>query len=183
MQLRNDDSRYGAFAQALHWLVAALVLALFAIGWFMEGLPLGPEKIEVFNLHKSIGVTVLVLMLLRLAWRLISPPPPLPAAMSGLERRAAKLSHLALYLLLFAQPVIGLLHSSAANFPVVVFGALTLPPLVGPDETLKQQLEGLHGLLAWVILALITLHVAAALRHHLLLKDSVLRRMLPGRPA
>ncbi|MGF1607805.1 MAG: cytochrome b [Kiloniellales bacterium] len=183
MQLRNDDSRYGAFAQSLHWLIAALVVALFTIGWFMQGLPLGPDKIKVFNLHKSIGVTVLALMLLRLAWRLISPPPPLPASMTGLERLAAKLNHLALYLLLIAQPVIGLLHSGAANFPVVVFGLVTLPALGSPDEALKRQLEGLHGLVAWAILALIALHVAAALRHHLLLKDGVLRRMLPGRAA
>jgi cytochrome b561 len=103
--------------------------------------------------------------------------------MGGLERLAAKLSHLALYLLLFAQPVIGLLHSGAANFPVVVFDLVTLPALVGPDEDLKRLAGRLHWLTAWAILALIALHVAAALRHHLLLKDGVLRRMLPGRAA
>jgi cytochrome b561 len=183
MQLRNDEQRYGAFAQSLHWLIAGLVVALVALGWIMEDLPLGPDKIKVFNLHKSIGVTVLALMLLRLAWRLVSPPPPLPSSMGGLERLAAKLSHWALYLLLFTQPIIGLLHSGAANFPVVVFGFFSLPALGSPDEALKRQLEGLHGLVAWAILALVALHVAAALRHHLLLKDGVLRRMLPGRAA
>ncbi|WP_064697408.1 cytochrome b [Rhizobium aegyptiacum] len=178
-RLRNDDGRYGAIAQGLHWLIAALVGALFAIGWFMTSLPPSPDTIKVFNLHKSIGVAVLALMLLRVGWRLLSPPPPLPSSMSWIAQCAAKLCHLALYLLLFAQPLVGLLHSGAANFPVVVFGLFTLPALGVPDDALKQRLEDVHGLLAWITLVVIALHVGAALRHHLLLKDGVLRRMLP----
>lgn len=181
MKLRNDESRYGALALGLHWLIALLVLAMLALGWYMTDLPLGPDKIKIYNLHKSFGVVILLLMLLRLGWRLISPPPPLPAGMPGLERLAAKTSHLLLYLMLFAQPVIGLLHSAAANFPVVVFGTITLPALIGPSEPLKNFLAGLHGWLAVAILVLVLVHAAAALRHHLILKDDILRRMLPGR--
>jgi len=172
--------RYGAVAQGLHWLVFALVIAQFAIGWYMDDLPLGPDKIRVFNLHKSIGVTVLALMLLRLLWRQLSPPPPLPATMPGWERAAARLSHALLYLLLLAQPAIGILHSWSANFPLVVFGQVTLPNLTGPNEPLKEALAAAHWWIAWAILLTVAVHAAAALRHHFLLGDEVLRRMLPG---
>lgn len=180
MRIRNDGRRYGLAAMGFHWLVAALILATIAIAWYMTGLPLSPEKIKVYNLHKSIGVTILALAVLRLLWRLVSPAPPLPGGMAAWERRAAHASHVALYGLLFAQPVIGILHSNAASFPVVVFGLFTLPAAIGPDAELKKLLEAVHGWLGWGFLGLICLHAAAALRHHFLLKDDILRRMLPG---
>ncbi len=180
MRLRNDDSRYGPLAQAFHWLTAGLVLAGVVIALYMTGLPLSPEKIKVYNLHKSIGVTILALTLLRLAWRMLSPPPPLPPAMPRLERNAARASHVLLYALLVAQPVVGLFHSWAASFPVVVFGLVTLPSLTAPNPQLKLLLEGVHSALGWSLIALVCLHVAAALRHHFIVKDEILRRMLPG---
>ncbi len=180
MQVLNDERRYGAVAQGLHWLIAALIVVMFGLGWYMTGLPLGPDKIKIYNLHKSIGVLILGLAVLRLVWRLISRPPPLPAEMPDWERAAARTSHALLYLLLFAQPLIGIAHSGAANFPVVVFGSFTLPALVGPDEALKKLLGAAHFWTSWAILGLVCLHVAAALRHHLVVKDDVLRRMLPG---
>lgn len=180
MDAGRDGASYGAVAKSLHWLVVLLVVAMFLTAWYMTGLPIGPDKIKLYNLHKSIGIAVGALMILRLLWRLVSPPPPLPADMAGWERAAAHAAHAALYLLLIAQPLVGWLHSSAANFPVVVFNLFTLPPLVAPSESLKGQLEAVHGAIAWALLILIALHVAAALRHHFLLKDDVLRRMLPG---
>ena len=179
MRLRNSEMRFGALAQLFHWATVALVVAIIVIGAYMTDLPLSPEKIKVYNLHKSLGVTVLALTLLRLVWRWISPPPPLPATMAGWERLAAKSSHVGLYLLLFLQPAIGLVHSWSANFPVVVFGTITLPSLTGPDPALKDQLEHLHHFLGWALCGLFLLHAGAALRHHLILKDDVLRRMLP----
>lgn len=180
MQWRNDPTRYGALSQGLHWIVAALIVALFLIGWYMEELPLGPDKIRIYNLHKSIGVLVLALASLRLLWRLLSPPPPLPAGLVEWQRRAAGASHFLLYLLIFAQPAIGILHSNAANFPVVVFGSLTLPSLIGPDEAAKKALGAAHHWGSWAILGLVAVHAAGALYHHFVLKDGVLRRMLPG---
>jgi cytochrome b561 len=180
MQLRNDERRYGVVAQGFHWLIAALVLATVVVALYMTGLPLGPQKVKVYNLHKSIGVTILVLTILRLLWRLVSPAPALLAGMSWWERTAARLSHLALYGILLVQPVVGIVHSWSASFPVVVFGLFTLPSLTAPDPELKKLLEALHGAIGWGFIALISLHAAAALRHHLLLKDEVLRRMLPG---
>ncbi len=180
MRLRNGEGRYGAVAQLIHWVTVALVVALIVIAAYMTDLPLGPEKIKVYNLHKSLGVTVLALTLLRLAWRWISPPPALPSGMAGWERLAARTSHLLLYLLLFAQPVIGIVHSWAANFPVVVFGWFALPNLIGPNPGLKEVLEETHHFLGWALCGLFLLHAGAALRHHFQLKDDVLRRMLPG---
>ena len=180
MQMRNDEGRYGAVAQGFHWLIAVLIIATIVIALYMTGLPLSPEKIKTYNLHKSIGVTILALALLRLVWRFVSPPPPLPATMADWERAAATASHLTLYALLFAQPIIGIFHSSAANFPVVVWGAVTLPSVTAPDEELKKTLEALHSWLGWAFIALICLHVAAALRHHFIVKDDILRRMIPG---
>ena len=180
MRWRNDETAYGALAQGFHWLIFALIVALFAIGWYMEDLPLGPDKIKIYNLHKSIGVLVLSLAVLRLLWRFITPPPPLPSGMADWERRAAAASHVMLYLLIFAQPVIGILHSNAANFPVVVFGSLTLPAVIGPSEALKKALGAAHYWGSWAILGMVVLHAGAALRHHFVVKDDVLRRMLPG---
>ena len=179
MQLRNSDQRFGALAQAFHWLTLALVVALILIAVYMTDLPLGPEKLRIYNLHKSIGVTLLAVTLLRLLWRWVSPPPALPASMADWERRAARTSHLLLYLLLFAQPLTGIFHSWAANFPLVVFGWFTVPNLTGPNPQLKAILEETHHLLGWALCGLFLLHAGAALRHHFQLKDDVLRRMLP----
>ena len=117
---------------------------------------------------------------MRLAWRLRHPPPPLPAGLPAWERAAARVTHALFYLLLLVQPLIGFLQSNAANFPVVAWGVLPLPALIGSDEALGETLILVHENVARVLLGLIVLHVAAALRHHFLLKDDVLRRMLPA---
>ena len=179
MTLRNSAQGYGAIAQGFHWLTLGLVAAMFAIAWYMTGLPLGPEKIKIYNLHKSIGVLIFTITLARLTWRQLSPPPPLPVEMSGLERGAARANHAALYFLLLLQPVMGIFHSWAANFPVVVFGLFTIPSPMAPSETLKEIFEFVHACGGWAILGLVALHGGAALRHHFLLRNDLLRRMLP----
>ena len=180
MRLRNDEHRYLSVAQGFHWITAAFVLATIGIALYMTGLPLSPEKIKVYNLHKSIGVSILSLTLLRLLWRLACPAPALPAEMPSWERAAARVSHVSIYAILLTQPVVGIVHSWSASFPVVVFGLFTLPGLTGPDPDLKERLETLHSTLGWTFIALICLHVLAALRHHFVVKDAILRRMLPG---
>jgi cytochrome b561 len=177
--IRNDATRYGAVAQAFHWVIAALVFVMFGLGWYMGDLPLGPRKLELYQLHKSIGATIFTLAALRLVWRLRNPAPPLPAHMAPWERIAARASHTLLYAMLFIQPTIGFLQSNAANFPVVVWGVLPLPALIAPDEPLADRLVDVHEWGARIILFLVLVHIAAALRHHYWLKDDVLRRMLP----
>ncbi len=172
--------RYGGIAQGLHWLIAALILGMFGLGWYMVRLPLSVQKFDLYQLHKWFGITIFALAALRLLWRLWHPAPPLPAGMPAWERTAARISHGLLYALLFVQPTVGFLQSNAANFPVVLWGVLPLPALIGPDEPLSETLLQLHHLGAFLFMLLVLVHVAAALRHHFLLKDDVLRRMLPA---
>lgn len=173
-------ARYGAVAQVFHWLIAVLIFIMLALGNYMEDLPLGTRKLELYQLHKSIGITIGILVVLRLLWRLSHPPPALPAGMKPWERLAAGVVHGLLYMMLFVMPLIGFLQSNAANFPVVLWGFVPLPPLIGPDEALSETLVNLHGIGGNLLAVLVIIHVAAALRHHFMLKDDVLRRMLPG---
>lgn len=179
--LGNDERRYGAVAQGFHWLIAALVMVMFGLGWYMSDLPLGQRKFDLYQLHKSLGLTIFTLAALRLGWRLLNPAPPLPARLAPWERIAARTSHALLYTLLFVQPTIGYLQSNAANFPIVVWNVVPVPAVLPPDETLAETLAVVHGWVAIVIFLVVLVHVAAALRHHFWLKDDVLRRMLPGR--
>jgi cytochrome b561 len=172
--------RYGAVAQIMHWLIAALVFAMFGLGWYMARLPLGQEKFDLYQLHKSLGITIFALAVLRLLWRSFHPAPPLPAGLPPWERTAARISHALLYLMLLVQPLIGFLQSNAANFPVVLWGVWPLPALIGSNEGLGETLVVVHRWNSRLLLLLILLHVAAALRHHFVLKDDVLRRMLPA---
>jgi cytochrome b561 len=176
----TEIMRYGAVAQAFHWLIAALIFVMLGLGYYMEDLPLGTRKLELYGIHKSIGITIAVLAALRLVWRLLNPPPPLPGSVKPWERKAAGVVHALLYLMLFVQPLVGFLQSNAANFPVVLWGFLLLPPLIAPDEPLSETLLGVHAIGGNLLAILVILHVAAALRHHFVLKDDVLRRMLPG---
>ncbi len=178
MPLRNSSRRYGSVARFLHWLMFLLFVVMFALAWYMTGLPNTPAKVELYNLHKSIGLTLLLLAALRLAWRRISPPPPL-SGLADWERHAARASHAGLYVLMFLQPLSGLVAASSTNFPTVVFGLFNLPKLLPTDETVAGVFWLVHEASAIAILALVAVHAAAALRHHFWLKDEVLRRMLP----
>jgi cytochrome b561 len=176
----REVMRYGAIAQAFHWLIAGLIFVMLGLGYYMEDLPEGARKLEVFGIHKSIGITIAMLAGLRVVWRLLNPPPLLPASMRFWERKTAGVVHALLYLMLFVQPLVGFLQSNAADVPVVLWGFWLLPPLIGPDEPLSETLIGVHSIGGNLLAILVIVHVAAALRHHFVLKDDVLRRMLPG---
>jgi cytochrome b561 len=179
MQLKNDASRYGAVAQLFHWAVAVLIIVQFVLARRADALPLGPAKIQVLAQHKSVGITILGLMLLRLLWRWINVVPPEPPNVPAWQRIAARISHVALYVLLLVTPVVGWLMSSARNFPVSWFGLLTLPDFIAPNKAAYELLHKTHELLAQTLFWLALLHIAAALKHHFIDKDNVLRRMLP----
>lgn len=178
---RNTPERYGAVAQLLHWVIVALVITQFVLGFSAQGLPIGIERFVLLVRHKSIGMTILVLVLVRLAWRAYSPAPPLPAGMSAPQRLAAHMSHALLYGLLLVLPVVGWITSSASHLTVTWFGLFAFPNLVGPDLKLAKLAKTVHATLAWTLLIVASLHALAALWHHFKRRDTVLRRMLPVR--
>ena len=173
--------RYGYVAQTLHWVVVALVIVQVTIGTIADDLPRGLEKLALLARHKSFGITILGIAVIRLAWRWIDRPPP-PPPMPRWQHIAAHLNHWGLYALLFALPLSGWLMSSASNYPVSWFGLVQLPDFIGADRELKDIFHELHHLFVWFLYALVGLHVAAALKHQFFDRDGLLFRMLPGGP-
>ena len=179
MPNQSPPNRYSAVAQGFHWLIAALIVLQFTLGWTALELPLGARKLARLDWHKSFGMTILMLAVLRLSWRLFNRPPELPDGMSKIERLLAKLTHVAFYVLLFAMPLTGWLMSSAKNYSVSWFGLFTWPNLIGKNEDNFDLLRSTHEFLSWALLVLAILHILAALKHHFWNKDDVLVRMLP----
>lgn len=175
----NDRMAYTRTAIALHWLIAVLVFCGWGLGQYMHDLPASPTKVELVSWHKWIGVTVFLLALARGAWRATHVPPPLPASTPPWQARAARASHLLFYVLLLAMPLSGWLMSSAKGFQTVWFGLVPIPDLLDKNKALGELLADVHESLAWTLAALVALHVVAALKHHFVDHDVVLRRMLP----
>ncbi|HEX6828175.1 MAG TPA: cytochrome b [Burkholderiales bacterium] len=180
MNTAADIPRYRTPAIVLHWAVALLIFCTFPVGLYMVGLKLSPWKLRIFAYHKWIGVTIFLLMLARLTWRVFYTPPPLPASLRPWERNLAGATHILLYLFLFAIPLAGWLYSSAAGFQVVYLGLLPLPDLVPKDKMLADLFRFVHTYLNFSLAALVALHAAAALKHHFLDRDPVLTRMVPA---
>ncbi|WP_068807522.1 cytochrome b [Thauera phenolivorans] len=175
------QDHYTATAKTLHWVIAAMIFGLLGLGFYMQDLPLTPRKLQLYSWHKWAGVTVFALAVLRLAWRAGHRPPALPAHMGRLERLAARAGHRLLYLLGLAVPLSGWLMSSAKGVQTVWYGVLPLPDLLDKDKALGDLLQTTHLGLNLFLLALVVVHVGAALKHHLIDRDDVLTRMLPGR--
>jgi len=179
MPIRSLSGRYTAVAQAFHWLIAGLIVTQFVLAISADDLPLGAHKLALLARHKRFGMTVLMLAILRLLWRLNNPPPELPPGMTSLERMLARTTHIAFYVLLFAMPMTGWLMSSAKNYSVSWFGLFTWPNLIGKNEAAFDLLRTTHHILSDVLFVIAVLHVLAALKHHFWNKDDVLLRMLP----
>jgi len=190
---------YSGFAKVLHWIsalavIVALILGVMIanFGWApvkgildglvaMTGSKVGPIKNQLYDLHRSFGALVLALVALRLIWRLISPPPPLPDSVLPWQRAASHVVHGILYICLFAMPILGWLGTSLYGAKIKVFGLFVLPELVAKDRAASSLVLGIHGWLALAFATVIAIHIGAALMHHFVHKDDVLKRMLPGK--
>lgn len=170
--------RYTKVAIALHWLIAGLILFTFPLGLYMADLPLSPQKLKFFSWHKWAGVTVFMLVMLRIIWR-VGHTPPAPVSMPRWQARAADAVHYLLYALMVAIPLSGWLMSSAKGFQTVWFGVVPLPDLIDKNKDMGEVLEEVHELLNYTMLSLFVLHVAAALKHQFVDKDGLMSRMNP----
>lgn len=177
---RNTVERYGTVAQGFHWIVGLCVIGLLAMGLYMTSLDPTPAAFKLYALHKSVGIVVLALAVLRLVWKITNAHPRALPTHAAWERILARLTHVFLYFAIIGMPLSGWIMSSAKNFPVSVFGWFTLPNLVGPSEEIARAAAQFHGLAAWALIAAIALHFAGALKHHVIDKDGTLRRMVPG---
>lgn len=179
MPIRNTDHAWGSINKAFHWILALLIIGMGFLGWYMTWLPNAPGKIKIYALHKSIGLTILALALLRVLWRQFDRrPPELP--MPHWQHVAARAVHIALYGVMLLMPLSGWLFNSAGNFPLQWFGLFHVPSLTnGENPTLKAIAGITHLLLFWVLLVAFILHAGGALKHHFIDRDSTLRRMVP----
>ncbi len=180
MNFLNAAGRYTKVAVTLHWLIAVLVVTQLILGWWMIEIPQQPVGARAywFNLHKSIGVTIALLALVRIAWRLRHPAPSLPASVPAWQRRAAAASHALLYACLLGMPLVGFLGSTFSGYPIKYFGIL-LPQWGFKSPPLKDFFSAIHLGFAWIFMTLIALHTAAALKHLLINRDGVFWRMWP----
>jgi cytochrome b561 len=175
--------RYTLTAIVLHWLLGVALLGMIGMGWYMADLPFSPQRLKLYNWHKWAGITILALSVARLLWRFTHRPPALPTelqnAMPRWQTLAFHATHHGMYALFFIVPLLGWAYSSAAGFPIVLFGMLPLPDLLSADKALAEVIKPWHGSTAFLLLALVATHVGAALKHQFVDRDGLIGRMLP----
>jgi cytochrome b561 len=177
--LHNMRERWGSLSIVLHWTIAVLVLLVqVPVGIAMLALDAGAAQDLAFNIHKTTGIVIFVLAVIRLAWRWSNPVPSLPDDLPAWQRRAARASHAVLYFLLFAMPISGFLYTAMGGFPVPFFMLVDLGPLVPENAAAADAFRAIHLTLQWLLYATVLLHVLGALQHHFVRRDGILLRML-----
>ena len=182
MALKSDATHWGSVAKAFHWTIVVLILVQATVGLVMTDMPKRPNVIPVFNFHKSLGLTILLLAILRLAWRAFDRRPAMPATMAHWQANAARAGHVALYALLFAVPLSGWLFDSASSLrPLFWWGLVQMPSLVEADKAFAPIARDIHVGMFWALAVVAAGHAVIAIVHHVVNRDDVLTRMLPGR--
>ncbi len=179
MTYGTRTDHYPATSKLLHWLIAICVLTTAPVAIAMSRASPGPAQDTLFNLHKSLGVLILVLMVLRLINRLVVGAPIADPKIEPWQKAVSSVVHASLYVLLFAMPIVGYVANSAFGAPTPFFGLFELPPIVGKNDALSAQLFTIHRWVGWLLIVLVLMHVGAALYHYLIRRDEVLKRMLP----
>jgi len=179
--LCNTMDSWGVISKGLHWTMAGFIFVQLVLGPLAVSWRLSPTKLDLFVWHKSIGMLILALVILRAIWRSLNPTPTLPSDLPRWEHTSARLSHALLYLIMFMLPISGWIINSAANFPFKVFWVFPLPDLVSPNKSLEELAKAVHFSLVIGLITLLALHIGAALRHHIVRRNNVLVRMLWSR--
>ena len=178
--MKNTANSYGVVAKSFHWLLFVMLTFSVVAGNFLADMPKGPEKLEAAGMHKSFGAVILMLIMLRLVWRLINEIPRLPDETTAGEAFIAIAMHWGLYVLMFAQPLSGIMMSQAAGFPVSFFGLFEFPVLLAKNPELAKTFLSIHSTV-WILLVISVVgHAGAALHHHFIKKDDVLKQMTTG---
>ena len=179
--LRNSTRVWGSVARLLHWTMLVLIVVQVSLGWAAETWRLSPTKLNLFIWHKSTGILLLLLAVIRIGWRMANPPPSSPDDLPAWERATGAVSHVTLYVLIVAIPLSGWVINSAANIPLNVFWLIPLPDITAPSKPLAELAARVHFSLYVTLSVVLCLHIGAALRHHFIRRNDVLKRMLPGR--
>lgn len=181
--IRNTHSSWGGVARAFHWILGITIIGMIAFGWWMNHFPARPDRFFYRSIHADIGYLLLLLMVLRVLWRAVNPTPALPAGTARWQRIAARVSHAALYIATFLVILLGWAHSGARSPSYSdFFGLFQVPQITSPDKAAAQVYEDRHILFAYVLLALIGVHLVAAAWHHFIRRDRVAARMVDGAP-
>jgi cytochrome b561 len=183
---KSAPPSYSAVAKTLHWLIALAIIGMLALGWIMTSQPNGPAKFSLFQWHKSIGITILLLSLVRLGWRLTHQVPRLPGSMPRWEKYAANVTHVIFYVLIIGMPLTGwiIVSTSSLNIPTILYGFIPWPslpilPTLDNKRDIGHAFGAIHGFLAYFVVGLLLLHIGAALKHHFMTRDDILLRMAP----
>lgn len=176
-----NTPRYTRVAMLLHWLIALCLVGQFILGWYLEAIPKGvPDRSYFVNIHKSTGMVIGLLILIRIGWRLTHRPPQLPVSIPGWQQKAATGMHVLLYVFMLMLPLTGYIASNFSKWGVKFFNAIQLPPWGVQDKAIYAFFNQAHGLISWVLLVLVMLHVLAAMWHVVSGHREIIRRMLPG---
>jgi cytochrome b561 len=178
--LKNTPNSFGSVAKTFHWVIALCIMGMLAIGFIMTDMKPSPTKMTLYSLHKSTGVLIFLLVILRFSWRAWNPAPQLPKSLNPWHHRLAKLSPLTLYSLMFLMPVSGIMLSQAAGYPINVYDIFSLPVFLSKNLDLSKAAATAHKYGAFLLIGVLTLHVSAAFYHHFILKTNILKRMLPN---